>query len=205
MFTALVFFALELPDMIKVRTFVLACLAAATAACGDFTGVPASLPTLSADSTTVYAINGAPLGAPTALHVYSGSVLAADASFSFDVAFDINSSGQIVFLPQRAVASGLATTHSVGLQVDSSSTFEAVTRAPASGYRADTAVTVRVGQVVLAQVNDVNACGFSISGSTLYAKMQVRSLDLAQRTLKLRYTVDPNCGFRSFASGVPKD
>jgi hypothetical protein len=180
-------------------------LAAASAACGDFTGVPASLPTLSADSATVYAINGAPLGAPTALHVFSGSILAADASFSFDVAFDINANGQVVFLPQRAVASGLASTHSVALQVDSSNTFDAITKAPNTGYRADTAVVARVGQVVLAQVSDVNACGFSISGTTLYAKMQVRSLDLARRTLKLRYTVDPNCGFRSFASGIPKD
>ena len=188
-----------------LATLIVASFAVLSVACGDFTGVPASLPTLSADSATVYAINGAPLAAPTALHVYSGSILAADASFSFDVAFDINSSGQVVFLPQRAVASGLASTHAVALQVDSSNTFESITRAPASGYRADTAVVARVGQVVLAQVSDVSACGFSISGTTLFAKMQVRSIDLSRRTLKLRYTVDPNCGFRSFAAGIPKD
>lgn len=186
-------------------TFIVASLAAASVACGDFTGVPASLPTLSADSAAVYAINGAPLGAPTALHVFSGTLLAADASFSFDIAFDINSAGEIVFLPQRAVASGLATTHTVALQKDTVNTFDGVTRAPSGGYRPDTALTARVGQVVLAQVTDPNACGFSISGTTLYAKLQVRSLDPVNRTLKLRYTVDPNCGFRSFASGIPKD
>jgi hypothetical protein len=189
----------------KLAPVIAASLAFAIAACGDFTGVPASLPTLSADSATVYAINGAPSGAATALHVFSGTLLAADASFTFDVAFDINSSGEIVFLPQRAVASGLATTHTVALLKDSTSTFESVTRAPAGGYRADTALVARVGQVILAQVTDPNACGFSISGTTLYAKLQVRSLDVASRTLKLRYTVDPNCGFRSFASGIPKD
>jgi hypothetical protein len=189
----------------KFATIGVVSLAIALAACGDFTGVPASLPTLSADSATVYAINGAPSGAATALHVFSGTLLAADASFTFDVAFDINSSGQILFLPQRAVASGLATTHAVALQVDSTDTFDSITRAPAGGYRADTAVVARVGQVVLVQVTDPNSCGFSISGTTVFGKLQVRSLDLVNRTMKLRYTVDPNCGFRSFASGVPKD
>ena len=29
--------------------------------------------------------------------------------------------------------------------------------------------------------------------------------DLATRQLTLKYVVDPNCGFFSFESGVPKD
>ena len=49
----------------KILALIAAIVAVAGIACGDLTGVPASLPTL-ADSTVVYAINGAPPGAPTA-------------------------------------------------------------------------------------------------------------------------------------------
>ena len=118
-------------------------------ACGDLTGVPASLPTLT-DSGTVYAINGAPPGAPTALHVFSGSILNADATFIFDVAFDIDANGRVIYLPQKTVASGLAPTHSVGLQA-TTATFDAVTSAPKSGYRPDTALVANPGTVVLIQ------------------------------------------------------
>ena len=144
-----------------------AAIAVAGVACGDLTGVPASLPTLT-DSTVVYAINGAPPGAPTALHIYAGQLFSADASFVFDVAFDIDASGHAVILPQRAVASGLAATHTVGLQT-ATGAYESLTRAPNSGYRADTALVATPGVPVLVQ------------------------------------TTDPNCGFRSFLPGIPKD
>ena len=182
---------------------VAATLAIAGAACGTLTGVPASLPTIT-DSGVVYAINGAPPGAPSSLHLYSGTLLSADANFIFDLAFDINSAGNVVVLPQRAVASGLAATHTVALQTVNS-TFEAVTSAPKSGYRADTAVVTGVNQVILVQSQDPNACSTSLTGTTLYAKLIVTAIDTKARTLAIRYTTDPNCGFFSFASGIPKE
>jgi hypothetical protein len=33
----------------------------------------------------------------------------------------------------------------------------------------------------------------------------VTSVDRATRQLKVRFTVDPNCGFVSFAPGIPKE
>ncbi len=180
-----------------------ATLTIAVAACGDFTGVPASLPTVS-DSGVVYAINGAPPGAPTSLHVFSGSLLAADANFLFDVAFDIDSAGNVVYRPVATIASGLASTHSVGLQT-STATFDELQRAPGNGYRADTALVTKPNVLVLVRSQDVNACGVSLTGSTLYAKIVVTAIDPTSRQMKVRYTVDPNCGFRSFASGIPKD
>ena len=173
-------------------------------ACGNLTGVPASLPTLS-DSALVYAINGAPPGAPTALHVFAGQLFSADASFLFDVAFDIDSSGHAVLLPQRAVASGLAATHTVGLQTATTS-FESLTRAPTSGYRADTALVASVNVPVLVQSADPSACSTSITGRTVYAKVVIRSIDVAARQMIVQFTTDPNCGFRSLLPGViPKD
>jgi hypothetical protein len=177
-------------------------VAVGAVACKSLTGVPAGLSTV-ADSGIVYAINGAPSGAPTAVHMFTGSRTAADASFFFDVAFDIDAKGSVVLLPQRTVASGLTTTHGVGLQ-KISQTYEAVQSAPKTGYRADTAMVVNAGQVVLVQVQDP-ACAVSITGSFIYGKMVVLSVDTAARTLDIQYTADPNCGFLSFAPGIPKN
>src|SRR5262245_43120541 len=173
------------------------------AACSDFTGVPASLATLT-DSGTVFALNGAPVRAPTALHLYTGTRLAADASFSFDIAFDIDASGNPVILPLRTVASGLTGAHTVSLQ-NINQDFSTLEKAPKSGYHADTALVTRVGQTVAIQSLDAGLCGFSVTGSSIYAKLVVLSLNPIARTMSIQYTVDPNCGFVSFLPGIPKD
>jgi hypothetical protein len=178
-------------------------LAVAGVACGDFTGVPASLPTVT-QTGSVYALNGAPVGAPTALHVFSGTLLPANSSFVFDIAFDLDAAGNPVLLPQRIVATGLSSTHSVALQKVSGD-FDALTSAPKSGYHADTAMVVSINQVIAIQSSDPNACGISLTGSTLYAKLVVTAIDRAAKQLTVLYTVDPNCGFFSFAAGLPKD
>ena len=172
-------------------------------ACKDLTGVPASYSNLS-DSATVYSLNGAPLGAPTALYVYGATVLAADASFSFDVAFDITGPREVTILPVRTVASGLVSTHSVGLATVAD-TFGAVNSVPkGTSFRADTAVTVVPTEVVLVQVDESgSACASSSTGSNIYGKLVIRSIDLDARTMQVEFAVDPNCGFRSFESGVP--
>jgi hypothetical protein len=180
-----------------------AAVALAAVSCKSLTGVPASLGTIT-DSGVVYAINGAPSGAPSALHLYSGTLLAADANFIFDIAFDIDGSGNAVLLPQRVVSSGLASTHTVGL-LKSDQTFDQIFDAPKSGYHPDTAVVTRPGQVILAQSQDPNVCGVSVTGTTIHAKIVVTAINIPSRQLTIRYTVDPNCGFRSFATGIPKD
>ncbi len=186
-----------------IALFAAAMLAVTGAACGNFTGVPASLYTLQ-DSGVVYALNGAPPSAPTSLHLFSGTLLPADASGLFDVAFDIDSAGRIVVLPERAVISGLAPSHTVSVQAVSG-TYDALDRAPRSGYRADTALVITTNQVVVVQSQDANACSVSISGTTLYGKFVITSVDPLTRQMTIRFTTDPNCGFYSFATGLPKD
>jgi hypothetical protein len=210
---AFISFAVDPSDMTCRTDFrkrrPVAVLAAATLAifglaCGDFTGVPASLPTIT-DTGTVYALNGAPAGAPSGLHVFTGSVVPVDRSFAFDVGFDLDTSGGIIIYPQRTVATALSTTtHSVGLQTVKD-TFEAVLNAPKSGYRADTALVTQRNVVVLVQSNDQGVCGLSLTGTSLYAKFEITEVNRLTRQLKIRWTADPNCGFVSFQSGVPKN
>jgi hypothetical protein len=191
------------PASAPILVVVTIAAAFAAASCKGLTDVPASLPTIT-DSGVVYAINGAPLGAPTALQIATGQLVPANSSFAFDIAFDIDSAGHVLFLPLRAVASAIATTHSVGLQVSQAS-FDNLVAAPRGGYRADTTLVAASEAVILVQSNDVRTCGFAITGQNLYAKIVVRSVDVAKRVLSVAYTVDPNCGFLSFASGVPKN
>jgi hypothetical protein len=66
-------------------------------------------------------------------------------------------------------------------------------------------MVVSLNQVIAIQSSDPNACSISLTGSTLYAKLVVTAIDRAAKQLTVLYTVDPNCGFFSFASGLPKD
>ena len=193
----------------KLAGLAVAVAALTAVACKGFTDIPASLVTAT-ESSTVYALNGAPLGAPTAIHAYAADgtgsgFVPATADFLFDVAFDLDSLSQIHILPQRQVASGLQPTHTVSLATVSD-TFEAVTKVPDGlTFRPDTGMIIARNQVVIAQVQDATACSFSVTGTTLFAKIVVKSINRDDRTMSIKFTVDPNCGFKSFASGVPKD
>jgi hypothetical protein len=194
---------------LKLVGFVVAIAAVTAVACKGFTEVPPSLVTVT-ESSTVYALNGAPLGAPTAIHAFGANgtgsgFVPATADFLFDVAFDLDSISQIHILPQRQVASGLQATHTVSLATVPD-TFEAVTVVPSGlTFRADTGMIIARNQVVIAQVTDATACSFSVTGRTLFAKIAVKSVDRVARTMAVKVTVDPNCGFRSFAPGLPKE
>jgi hypothetical protein len=175
-------------------------------ACGDPNAPRATLATYT-DTLAFYALNGSPRGAPSALRLIGGvagaPAVAPDASFSFDVALDIDDQGRPVLLPVRAVASPFSSAHSVGLQ-RSKEAFEKVTRAPTSGYQHDTATTVSFGETVLIEAADAAVCSTFLSTGVLYGKIVVDSVNLDTRRLYARVTADPNCGYRSFEPGVPK-
>jgi hypothetical protein len=196
------------PSIFRPATTLAALAAAALAVvavgCGDLTGLPASLPTIP-DSGVAYALNGAPPGSPTAIYLFAGTFVAADANFQFDIAFDFDSTGKIELLPVSTIASGLATAHTVALQtVDTP--FDSLTRAPSSGYRADTALVVTTGTTVAIQSTDPNACSVSLTGTTLYGKLVVLNADPSTHQLLVKFVSDPNCGFRSLIPNVvPKN
>jgi hypothetical protein len=172
-------------------------------ACGDLTGTSASLDTIT-DSGLVYAINGSNIYLPSALYVYSGALVDLTSSFTFDVAFDVESDGRINVIPVKAVAGELVSTHSVGLDSLSLGFDDVGSVDKDASFRADTAMSVRLQQVVLVKVDaSADVCS-SAASSYLYAKLVVRAVDTATRAMDIKYTTNPNCGFRSFASGIPK-
>ena len=123
-----------------------------------------------------------------------------------DVAFDIDAQGKVVVYPMRLVVSPITPFRDVGL-LKGTGTFDAITRAPNSGYLTDKSVTLSPGEVLILQTarntgNDI--CIYGIS-PYIFAKIGLDSVDLKDRSIFFKSTVNPNCGFRSFKTGIPTD
>jgi hypothetical protein len=174
---------------------VVVALAVLAVACGDPTKPKATY--ANALSTyALYAFTGAPVNAATAISFLGGGARA-DASFAFDVAFDLDATGRPVVYPVRAIASDLAgSVKRVGLQKVSGA-FDTVREAPETGYDTLAAQTVNVGDVLAVELLDLNTCAFSLGGQILYAKLTVDSVNTGARKLYARTVIDPNCGYRS--------
>lgn len=186
---------------LRIRALTLAALAIVVAACEDPTLSRATLPTLG-DTVEVYAVNGAPPGARTALQLFQVSAVQANSAFQFDVALDIDGAGNVVVIPVRRL-SGFGGGYRVGLQA-STDGFDAITLAPRGGYTYDSTLVVPPGRTVLIESSDPGACAFSYFSQVFYAKMAVASVNTAARRMTVMFTVDRNCGFRSFEEGIPK-
>ena len=186
------------------RKFALALVASASVltACGDSQLLQASLPTVQ-DAYIVFALTGTPAAYPSGLNTYVRSAVRVDGNANFDVAFDIDSSGHAILYPVQKIVSSLSSARHVGLR-KVAGTFENVTLAP-SGTYADSTIVASEGDIVIVQAarnGTGDACQFDIS-PYIYTKMLVDSIAVDTRTIVLQTVLDPNCGFRSFESGIP--
>lgn len=172
-------------------------------ACGDPTNIKASLPT-SVDSLSVFALSGTPPSYPSGVSIVARQPVRVDGFASFDVALDIDENGNTVVYPVKLVVTSLGGSRPVGLQKLATS-FDQVETAPQDGYKLDEPVVLAQGETVVIQsphntTGDI--CQFAINPN-LFAKIGIDSVNVASRTLYLRLGLDPNCGFRSFAEGIP--
>jgi hypothetical protein len=157
-----------------------------------------------ADTLTVWALTGTSPSFPSAYLSSLGAVTRADGNFNFDIAFDIDPAGKIVVYPQRLVGVPLAGPKPVGLQ-RITGTFDALERAPNSGYVFDSTFTVTPGQGLVMQVQSSDEC-LAYFSSIRYTKLVVDSIDATRRTVFFRTVHDPNCGYRNLVPGaVPKN
>lgn len=117
---------------------------------------------------------------------------------NFDVAFDVDTAGRVVLLqPKQLVSAQLV----VRTAFQTSTTpFDSLGAAPGGSYQPDSLLRVSVGQTVAVEAQGVECQ----NQSPFYAKLVVDTYDAVTGALTVRVRVDPNCGFRSFASGLPK-
>jgi hypothetical protein len=176
----------------------------AMAACGNLTRPKAQFDNAT-DTLTLYALNGTPVDAPAGLWLSGQTAVVINAGFAFDLAFDIDGQGHATLYTVRYVAGGLSLAHSVAMQRYTGG-FDALVKAPQNGYVTDSLFTASVGDVFAVSTSDPTACSYSVYSNVLYAKLEVLGIDPGTRTVRARFTVDPNCGFFSLIpSGIPKD
>lgn len=184
---------------------------AALAACGDTTNLSASFETVE-DTLSAFAVSGTPPQLPSGLLLggqidadFAGEpvVVRVNESFLFDIAFDIDDASVAVVYPYRLVASDFGSSRRVRLQaVDQP--YDQLLRAPVNGYQDSLAVAAPTGRTLVIETQNSTYCTNDLV-RTLYAKLVVDSVRPGTRELFFRVRLDPNCGFRSFAPGIPAD
>lgn len=152
-------------------------------------------------SIEVWALTGAPTNFPTVHLVPQRLTTRADAAASFDLAFDIDADGRLLVLPVNRVVTPLSGNRTVGI-IRTSEIYNTIVEAPRTGWVFDSVLSVNVGQTFIVRVQ-TQFCSISQS-SEIYAKYQVDSVIPAERRIRLSGRVNPNCGFRSFLSGIPE-
>jgi hypothetical protein len=189
----------------KARIAIVAtlCVVSVLNACGDPTNLQATIPTAT-DTLAVFALSGTPPSYPSGISIVARQAVRVDGFAGFDVAFDIDPTGKPVIYPVKLIVSSPGGTRPVGMQ-RVGGPFDSVKVAPKSGYAVDSSFVLGLGETVAVESphnSSGDLCAFALSPN-LYAKFAVDSVNLVSRTLYLRMGIDPNCGFRSFAEGIP--
>lgn len=174
-------------------------MAAVAGACSDPYKQVATYTNVS-QPLTVHALTGTPLYVATALSIPGATVAKVDGSFSFDVAFDIDKSGNVVYLPPHLVGENPLGNRRVGIQ-KSAVPYDNITQAPLNGYVYDSVTVARVGETVVVQTPASMCSLYTLP--FMYAKIIIDSIEPVSRTLYGRTMVNQNCTFRSLMAGLP--
>ncbi len=181
--------------------FTLATVVFAVVACKDLTRSIEATTDVTEDTLTVFPLRGSPLSAPTAFDLFSlRPRRVGDASVAYDVAVD-TAGGAAILHPAHLVESGAPRT----AILEATTPFESITEAPTSGYQDTAAVAVGIGETVIVRAR--NVCAGNFTGRDIfYAKLQLLEFGNADgfTTARFRIRTNPNCGFRSFADGLPE-
>ena len=181
--------------------FALAAALFAVAACEDVTRSIDPTVEVAEDTLVVFPLRGSPLSAPTALDLYTLRTLrVGEANALYDLAVD-TAAGAAILYPSQLVDNEAPST---GL-LEVTTTFESITAAPTTGYQDTAAVALTVGETVIVRARNLCLGGFP-GRDFFHAKVQLLELGTASgfRTARFRIRTNANCGFRSFADGLPE-
>ncbi len=181
---------------------VLATLAAAAllAGCGNPNDLAdATIPNVES-TITLSALTGTPIAAPSAYSVAEARAVRIDQGAAFDFAFNIDASGQAVFLPLAVLGLGVQSGTNAGfLKVDD--TYETIESAPLNGYVTADTLPIAVGERYVVRSRVV--C--SGLGLPKYGKIEITAINPAPdaRTITFRVLTDDNCGYRGLQPDIP--
>ena len=188
---------------LRISLLGLAAALVLVAGCGDSNPFQAQFP-IELDTYTLFALTGTPAAYPSGLDTYSRTVTRVDGNANFDLAFDINADGNAIIYPVKLIVSAVTGDRVIGLK-KVALPFDSITSAPKGTYQADSAVVLAAGESLVIEANrgsSGDVCYLNLSPN-IYSKLTVTSIDLVTRTIEVESVIDPNCGFRSFAIGLP--
>ena len=108
--------------------------------------------------------------------------------------------------PVKLIVQPLTGINEVGL-LKVAGSFESVERAPSVPYEQDESITVSPGEVVVIEARrnrSSDLCTFALSPN-IYSKIVIDSVSASTNAISFRLVANPNCGFRSFVAGLPKN
>jgi hypothetical protein len=192
----------------RARLLALTVAVSAVVACNDITRSIDPTIEVIEDTLTVFTLRGSPLSAPQAVDLFGVQALRlgqeAQCAVQFcpyDIVVD-TAGGATVLYPVNLIESTSLPT--VGV-LETTSSFESITEAPTSGYQDTAAVVIDPGETVI--VRGRNRCvGNFVGRDIFFAKVQLLEVGSSggHRTARFRIRSNPNCGFRSFADGLPE-
>ena len=174
------------------------------AACG---GADSLLPSPTSENTDrqyqVWAMTGTSAALPAGYAFNSEQTvrpqILSGGGLNFDIAFDIAADGKLVVLTAKAVVPAPpAGAQTIGM-VPANPVYEQISRAPDSGYRPDSTITLTVGKAIVLRIENVG-CPYQ---DPFYAKLTVDSINVVERFAIVRSLVDKNCGYKSLTAGFP--
>lgn len=148
-----------------------------------------------------WGLSGTPAEYPAALLVAQQTAVRPDAGGNFDLAFEVTDEGRVVVMPMNRVVSPVTGPRNIGL-LRGEGTYSDILEAPRTGWDYDTVLTLNPGQTFLVRVQTLY-CQFDVR-QDVYAKFFIDSVIPAERRFRMSGVVNPNCGFRSFAPGIPR-
>ena len=182
------------------RLLFVAATATLAAACGETQRLPAQGEVFS-DTLIVYALSGTDISYPTALNVRELAVVRATGVFDYEIAFDIDATGNAVLYPIEVLVAADVPFRRVGLQ-KLDLPFDSLTSAPRTGYVYDQPTTLAAGESVAIEASVV--CQYPYP-QVIFGKLMVDSVSAARRAIYFQAVSDPSCGFRSLVPGeLPK-
>lgn len=182
------------------RRLVLVGLVAGVAACDDPFQLTARYPTFDR-SFEVWAVSGSSPTLPSGIVVPTGTATRLDVAGSFDLAFDIDRDGRVVVLPVARVVQPVLGTRTVAVQ-RLSGVYNTILEAPKAAWVDDSVLVVNPGESFAVRSTSLY-CQYELR-QQVYAKFYVESADPETRRITLGARINPNCGFRSLADGIPE-
>jgi hypothetical protein len=187
-----------MPSRCRFATLLIAVAGlTALAACKSPQELPNAQIPNTVDTVTLYALNGTPVGTPSAYALIGPKVVDVGVPPPvFDFAFNID--GDPVLMPSGTFP-GLPNV--AGLQRATSPTFGLILTAPIDGYVIDKPLVI--GPEALVLMRSATFLCADGTNHSLYGKLHVLDISVTARTVRFEVMVDQNCGYLSLAPGLP--